>query len=571
MRNSLRIWQAIGVGLWFMAALACILGAVYLPRTLSDHHGTLGYVAAGGRFGDRAAHRIAAFNPESPLPAAGIVVDDLIVDPPRGTPLQGERITLQVVHDGVPRTLEVRAARETSSPTQNFVLFLEGALGLLTFVLGTLLILRRWNDAAALALGSVLLLGTTGLTPMQLPIGPLAIGYIIWIAAAVALALILLAWAALLMSPDTSVRRRRITRGCYAVTVAWLVWSCIAAWYYTGHALPSATLIVANGRTVLQGLALVMCVIAFMDAWRAVVADQRERLRWLFVGLACTLISLALTVGGLAMPIAHPSYMIVTLVSDALVAAACVILTYAILGQRVLDVGFAINRAIVYAVLTGILLMGFGIVEWLVDHVLEFEQRKQSVLLDALLALGIFLVFHRLQHWISHTVEHLFFRSWHVRGEALDRFLETSEHFTDPEALAKASLAALDAYTGTTGSALYGRDSQGRFVLMQSTLAGAAPTVGANDTIVVRLNASHGKPLHQDENWFFPLARRGKLAGFLRLGGKQSRDVYRRDQVERVSQAVRQIGFDLYALRLEQQPRRRVEAPVPSEHHIVRS
>ena len=91
----------------------------------------------------------------------------------------------------------------------------------------------------------------------------------------------------------------------------------------------------------------------------------------------------------------------------------------------------------------------------------------------------------------------------------------------------------------------------------QSTLADAAPAFGANDTIVVQLNASHGKPLHQDENWFFPLARRGKLAGFLRLGGKRSRDVYRRDQVERVSRAVRQVGFDLYALRLEQAARPR--------------
>ena len=101
-------------------------------------------------------------------------------------------------------------------------------------------------------------------------------------------------------------------------------------------------------------------------------------------------------------------------------------------------------------------------------------------------------------------------------------------------------------------------DSQGRFVLMQSTLAGVVPAVSANDTIVVQLNASRGKPLlSKDENWFFPLARRGKLAGFLRLGATHSRNVYRPDQIERIAQAVRQVGFDLFVLRLEHAARSR--------------
>src|SRR5262249_50640127 len=154
--------------------------------SLSEHHGTLGYVPAGARFGARAAHRITAFAPDSPLPAAGVVLEDLIVDPPRGDPLEGERIALQVVHEGKLRTLAVRAARQAVSPALSFTLLLEGGLGVLTFVLGTLLILRRWKDPAALALASTLLLGTTGLMPIQLPVGALAIGHIIWIALAVA-------------------------------------------------------------------------------------------------------------------------------------------------------------------------------------------------------------------------------------------------------------------------------------------------------------------------------------------------------------------------------------------------
>ena len=52
------------------------------------------------------------------------------------------------------------------------------------------------------------------------------------------------------------------------------------------------------------------------------------------------------------------------IVSDALVGAAMLILAYAILRHRVIDVGFAVNRALVFAVFTGLLLVSFGIVEW---------------------------------------------------------------------------------------------------------------------------------------------------------------------------------------------------------------
>jgi hypothetical protein len=564
-RNRLLVWQLTAAILWVLGLAVIVASAIYLPRTLSEDRGTLGYTPEGARFGARAAHRIVSLDPGSPLPAAGILTGDLIVAPPRGYFLEGERVTLQVVHDGQPRFVEVRAARSPAPFGTNFMLLLEGALAVLALILGTLLLVRRWRDHTALALASSMLVGAAALPPLQPPGSTFATGIVVWSASALTLVLILLAWVALLMAPSGGRTHQWIVRCCRGLTVALLVWTSMAGWYFFGNALPAADLIVPDGRTVLQALAFLLCFVAFVSAWRRVEAEQRERLRWLFVGLACGVVSLGLTVGMLALKLSEANNVTVSLVADAFTALAFVILTYAILGQRVIDVGFAINRAIVYAVFTGIMLMGFGVVEWLVDHVLEFEERKKSALLDGALALGIFLIFHRLQHWISHTVEHLFFRSWHVRAEALDRFLEMSEHFTDPDVLGKASLEALDAYTEAVGSALYGRDAQGRFVLMQSTLPNAAPVFGANDLAVVKLNASLGKPLLLEmpaetkvEHWFFPLARRGKLVGFVRLGEKRNRDLYRPDQVGRVSRAVRQVGFDLYALRLEQTATRAV-------------
>ena len=244
-------------------------------------------------------------------------------------------------------------------------------------------------------------------------------------------------------------------------------------------------------------------------------------------------------------------------VSAIIVAAIFVILAYAILGQRVIDVGFAINRAIVYALLTGLMLVGFGIVEWLVDHVLEFEQRKKSALIDGALALSVFLVFHRLQHSIAHAVQHVFFRSWHVRSEALDRFLDASEHFTDP-GLSPRRRSKLGRLHRIGGQRLVRTRFAGALRAHSHDAARRSSDAwcqrsGGRETQCVARPASVARSANAGTWRTGPfLARRGKLMGFVRLGEKRNRDVYRPDQIERVSRTVRHVGFDLYALRLEQ-------------------
>ena len=66
--------------------------------------------------------------------------------------------------------------------------------------------------------------------------------------------------------------------------------------------------------------------------------------------------------------------------------------------------------------------------------------------------------------------------------------------------------------------------------------------LSANDLVVVNLRAAPTAPLLLDapkelsvENWAFPLARRGELIGFVRIGEKRSHDVSRPDQIERGS------------------------------------
>src|SRR5262249_53738817 len=76
---------------------------------------------------------------------------------------------------------------------------------------------------------------------------------------------------------------------------------------------------------------------------------------------------------------------------------APLVLAYAILRHRVLDLGFAINRTLVYGAVSAMLLAVFGLVEWAVEHFLPATVRETSVVIDALVALAVFLAFHRVR------------------------------------------------------------------------------------------------------------------------------------------------------------------------------
>jgi hypothetical protein len=246
-----------------------------------------------------------------------------------------------------------------------------------------------------------------------------------------------------------------------------------------------------------------------------------------------------------------------------LATASFVLFMYALLQHRVVDIGFAINRALVFGAFTGFLLVSFGIAEWLIDHVVTFEQREKSVLIDGSIAIGIFLLFHRVRDWIEQAIERIFFRSWHAKEAELNHFLATAPHFSDPNTLAAAFLTAVDAYAGSRGSGLYSLAEAGHFVLERSTLSSLPSELGADHALVVEMKTfasavQLASPLALASAAIaLPMVRRSDLVGFLVIGQKIARDIYRPDEVENLARAARQVGFDLYALRLDQIERRR--------------
>ncbi|MDC7684883.1 hypothetical protein PQU92_16485 [Asticcacaulis sp. BYS171W] len=224
---------------------------------------------------------------------------------------------------------------------------------------------------------------------------------------------------------------------------------------------------------------------------------------------------------------------------------------YAVLRHRVIDIGFAVNRALVYAGVSAIVLLAFGLSEWGLQKLLP-AHLQDNLWVDATIALGIFFAFHHIQTFVEKGVENVFFRKWHDNEAALERFVTDSGFYDDGDALEKAAVAEFSRFSGGAAVRLYRREAGGYALAEGSGVA----HIDSNLAALVRLRADL-QPVTFDlaagvgAALILPMLYRNEVSGFFLLELKPSGDLYRPDEVAVLSKAARKIGADLHALRIE--------------------
>jgi hypothetical protein len=233
-------------------------------------------------------------------------------------------------------------------------------------------------------------------------------------------------------------------------------------------------------------------------------------------------------------------------------------LVYAVLRYRVFNFGFAVNRAVIYSVTSILLLVSFGIIEWLSEHVLHFESREKNILLDGGIALAVFLGFHRARRVVESFIERVLFYPWHHNEQALRQFVRRAAHIMTREALLSAFAAELERFTKNAGHAIYQMGRERQFDLVDQSSLDAPKQVDVDDGVAVALRAE-AAPIEMDDidtvlkaDWALPMFHRGRLGGFVLLGGKSSNETYRPDEIDVLGFATHQLTLDLVALRVEQ-------------------
>jgi hypothetical protein len=298
---------------------------------------------------------------------------------------------------------------------------------------------------------------------------------------------------------------------------------------------------------LLTWLGFLLTGAVLFDGWRVSTRDTRRRYALMLVAIAVTML---LQVFGLAINLTGDDWRFSNplVIGNALAPSAGVLLfAYAVLRHRVVDLGFAVNRGLVWGILSFVLLAAFGLMEWAIEHLIPLKNRETNVLLDAGAALLIFIVFHRVRDFIERHVEGLLFHSWRENAAALKAFVGEARYIGKPAVLTRAFTVELKRFTGAADCSVYAESEGHTYRQMDGEDAEA---VDGDDPVLVKLRATHAV-LETEHQLYLPMAHRGDLIGFVRLGLKPSGEGYRPDECEVLGWAVHQIGLDLNALKVE--------------------
>ena len=511
--------------------------------------------------------RIVLITPGGPVARVGAVAGDRMITDRMtdiARPLRpDERVGITLDHGGRRSHLFVQAAPPTTSPDRPDTAFrqINGAASILATMFGAFIVWRSRRRRTAMLLGAALIAyGMTSAAPRNWPTDPALYALVFWTCVNWFLAIPVLFYGFALS----------FFRDCVGPPRRWelaIFWSYAVISIALGNilyfvALHGPALPAGPPWAALFGylpyLGFLACLAYVVRGWRKSAAALQQRYALMLVATSAIVIAQAWdNINDTSAPAwEHIAHMTVNSILVGGIASS--LYAYSILRHRVFDLGFAVNRTLVYTAVSAILLVGFGLVEWASDHLLPLAGREKNALIDAGVALAIFLTFHRLRDVMERVIEGMFFRSWREKEKSLRSFVRDAAFILKPKALERAAAQALSRFADGAAAALYLRSDGGDYLRGEGGVAGAAEGIDPDHPALVALRARRtaleGAELEMlgEAGLALPMINRAELMGFVLLGHKPSGLSFRPDEVELLSWATGQIGLDLHALKVEQ-------------------
>lgn len=459
--------------------------------------------------------------------------------------LAGDRESLAVRRGAVRAMITVPYERRSPTPLE---ISFAGA-GLIVYLVSGALVLWRGRDAAAFGLGIFLLCFAAGAFNFGrngfLPVGPRVAADVAQFAATTltiygAFVLNEALSRAFLSAPALRILRVAVLAYC---TLFFIVTAG------THISLPlSGCVLPGYGAYVLFYLAGAVGVIAILGTAivRARFADHR--VNWIFWTTVLCFVPYILLRGAsrlFAVDLLHDEP--VRLVSEGIPFLVLPIsYAYVILRYRVIDVSFVVNRALVYTVLTTLLLGGVILAESFAEKIAL--SRNASLLLELAVPLTLGLSFDFLQKRLESGIDFLIFRAKHRAEEALMAFARDCAFVEKADTLRQRAVEHICEQSRATGVALYERTETGYRLARAAGPQAFAGDVDVDDSAFVRLRATLA-PVDLEvvvsaitrAGIAFPLATGGRLDGALICTPREGGEPYapdERDLLQHVSQSI---------------------------------
>lgn len=277
-------------------------------------------------------------------------------------------------------------------------------------------------------------------------------------------------------------------------------------------------------------------------------AAQRLRLRWVASSSAIYVAAIFL----INSPIFGPVSLVV---ARSMFSLSIMGLLYGVVRTRLLDFRVVLNRTLVYAATTSLVLGLFALFESLIERIAVGE--RASLLLELLVPLALGVSLTTVHRRIDGLIERLIFRHQYRQEIALRRFAREAAFVSTPDSLLELTVTELQRHTGAPWVAIYESRSQG-FVLARQRGEHVLPAcVGTDDPVVVALRA-HEPDVDlddragalQQEGYAFPLKVRGQLIGLLVVGPRPA-EHFSSEERELFAHVAHEVGATLFAIRAQ--------------------
>jgi hypothetical protein len=231
-------------------------------------------------------------------------------------------------------------------------------------------------------------------------------------------------------------------------------------------------------------------------------------------------------------------------------------LTYAILRHRVFGVVFVINRAVVYAVVSAVVVAAFLVAEWLLSLAFTQYDRTANLIAELCVALVLGFSIRFIHARVDRVVDDLFFRARHLAEAAIRRFAHEADLVTNADDLLDKTVDVVSRFGDATAVAVYLRREDGKYEPARSTFDEAKP-IGENDWALLEMRAWHqpvelpGMRSDLPGDSAFPMRTRGQLAGALVCAAKRSGESYAPDERDALRVLAHAVGVALDILEVE--------------------
>jgi hypothetical protein len=292
------------------------------------------------------------------------------------------------------------------------------------------------------------------------------------------------------------------------------------------------------------GLGLAAALCAVIAAAIAARGGERNRVLWILLSVGPY--SLWLIITGFIYAKQSVENAIST-VSYVAIVSVPIALTYAVLSRKCIDIGYVLNRTLVFGAISAVVIAVFIIVEYALDALLTNVSHTTSFAIGMVIALGLGLSMRLVHRRVERAVDVVFFRKRHEDEAALRQFAREAPFITDIDTLFERTKREIISHAGAKTVETLVR-AGGRYV------AEGGDSIDENDPAVLTMRASHGPiEIHRCATslrggYAFPMTSRGDVVGILVCGTKSDGQAYAPDESSTLITVAQAVGSALGSL-----------------------